>query len=172
LNLRPLRPEARSVSRRGREVSVNSARGGVPESTRRRPGSHSVGHSAASSRILRKLRMKPCSRRCVRLWTNTDKAASEVVAVFDALRNPQADSSMPGGLATASDGLRALMGCGDVQALPPPFSPGRPQFAPLPRTLSVPSPHLIHSSRPYVQRRPTSDRAERSCCAQRPSGYG
>jgi hypothetical protein len=74
--------------------------------------------------------MKPCSRRCVRLWTNTDKAASEVVAVFDALRNPQADSSMPGGLATASDGLRALMGCGDVQALPPPFSQGAPQFAP------------------------------------------
>jgi len=36
--------------------------------------------------------MKPCSRRCVQLWTNTDKAASEVVAVFDAVRNPQADS--------------------------------------------------------------------------------
>jgi hypothetical protein len=36
--------------------------------------------------------MKHCSRRRVRLWTSTDKAASEDVAVFDAVRNPQADS--------------------------------------------------------------------------------
>jgi hypothetical protein len=35
--------------------------------------------------------MKPCSRRRVRLWTNTDKAAREVVAVFDVVRNPPAD---------------------------------------------------------------------------------
>ena len=74
-DLRPLRPEARSVSRRGRELSVNSVHRGVPECTGRRPGSHSVGHSAASSRIPRKLRMKTCSRRRIRLWTNTDEAA-------------------------------------------------------------------------------------------------
>jgi hypothetical protein len=36
--------------------------------------------------------MKRCSRRRARLWTNTDKAASEVVAVFDAVRNPKTDS--------------------------------------------------------------------------------
>ena len=35
-----------------------------------------------------------------------------------------------GGLATASAGPRALMGCGDVRALPRPFSRGAPQFAP------------------------------------------
>jgi hypothetical protein len=35
--------------------------------TDRRPGSHSVGHSAASSRTPRRLRTKRCSRRCVRL---------------------------------------------------------------------------------------------------------
>jgi hypothetical protein len=36
--------------------------------------------------------MMPCLRRRVPLWTNTEKAVSEDVAVFDAVRNPQADS--------------------------------------------------------------------------------
>jgi hypothetical protein len=43
---RPLYPEARSVSRRDRELSVNSVRRCAPERTGRRPRSHSVGHSA------------------------------------------------------------------------------------------------------------------------------
>jgi hypothetical protein len=37
-----------------------------------------------------------------------------------------------GGLGSAADGLRALIECTDVQALPPRFSPGAPQFAPHP----------------------------------------
>jgi hypothetical protein len=94
--------------------------------------SHSVGNSAASSRIPQKLRMKRCSRRGARLWTNTDKAASEVVAVFDAVRNPKADS-FHAMVAWEPQvlGLRALMGCQDVQAVPRPFSPGTPSVCPL-----------------------------------------
>jgi hypothetical protein len=45
-----LRPEAGSQSRRGQELSVDSVHGHVPECTGRRPGSHSIGHSAASPR--------------------------------------------------------------------------------------------------------------------------
>ena len=50
---RPLRPEARSVSRRGRELSLNRVREGVPGCTGRRPRSHSVGHSAVWSSVAR-----------------------------------------------------------------------------------------------------------------------
>jgi hypothetical protein len=39
-------------------------------------------------------------------------------------------SSMPWWPGNAGDGLRALIECRVVQALPPPFSPGAPQFAP------------------------------------------
>ena len=50
---RPLRPEARSVSRQGRELSSNRVRERVPECTGRRPRSHSVGHSAVWSSMAR-----------------------------------------------------------------------------------------------------------------------
>jgi hypothetical protein len=60
-------PEARSVSRGGRELSVDTVRGCVPECTDRRPGSHSIGHSAASSRTPRS-----CARSVARVGTALD----------------------------------------------------------------------------------------------------
>ncbi|MDF2747541.1 MAG: hypothetical protein K0S98_1827 [Propionibacteriaceae bacterium] len=50
---RLLRGKARSVSRRGRELIVNSVRGRVPECAGHSSGSHSVSHSAPSSRTSR-----------------------------------------------------------------------------------------------------------------------
>jgi hypothetical protein len=80
---RLLLSEAQSVSRGGRELSVDTVPGCVPECTDRRPGSHSVGHSAASSRTPRS-----CARSVPgweRLWINTERQPAEVVALFDAV---------------------------------------------------------------------------------------
>ena len=124
MNLRPLRPEARSVSRRGRELGVNSVRGGVPECTGRRPGSESVGHSAASSPIPRKLRMKPCFAPTRTAVDQHGQGASEDVAVFDAVRNLQVNSfhAMVAWEAQGH-GLRALVESGCAGAVVEALSP-------------------------------------------------
>ena len=80
---------------RGLGLSVDSVRGRVPECAGRRPGSHSVCHSAARPELRGGCAPSVVGARAYGFGPIKDTATSEVVAVLDVVRPPQADSSIP-----------------------------------------------------------------------------